>query len=216
MKSRGRSFNIYFTLVFCLVMASGCAEIKSALGPKKPESTIRLYMEGERADKTSTGTVMVTRNHYLYTIQREPFLDEGDLNKATIVDDPDGSFAIQLIFNDHGMMMLDMMTADNLGKHIIVFSQFPKPGKKQPKPKKKPDEDDDADLVEPSNFTPPPPEATGTNSTRDSAWLAAVLIRHRITDGIFRFTPDASRAEGLRIVRGLRNVIQEAKKKEQY
>jgi hypothetical protein len=42
---------------------------------------------------------------------------------------------------------------------------------------------------------------------RVSAWLASYLIRGRNESGIFRFTPDASRDETKRIVRGLKNVI---------
>jgi len=39
-----------------------------------------------------------------------------------------------------------------------------------------------------------------------SRWLAAPILDHRITNGILHFTPDASRAEAERIVRGLNNV----------
>lgn len=214
MKRWPRSFNIYFALV-CLALAGGCAairEVKKETNPKKEQSTIRLYIEGQKADRTTAGTVLVTSNKYPFTIQREPFLDEGDLSKASIVDDPDGSFYIQLVFNDHGTLLLDMYTADNKGKHIIVFSQFPTPGQKAHKAKKKTDDSDDSDLVEPGKTEP----LTDTNTTRQSGWLAAVLIRDRISNGLFRFTPDASRAEGLRIVRGLRNVIGKEEKLEKF
>jgi hypothetical protein len=216
MKSWHRSFNIFFALV-CLALAGGCAairEVKKETSHKKEQSTIRLYLEGQRADRTTAGTVLVTSNKYLFTIQREPFLDEGDLSKASIVDDPggDGGYSIQLAFNDHGTLVLDMYTADNKGKHIIVFSQFPTPGQKAHQAREKADNADDADLVEPGK----PEPVTGTNTTRQSGWLAAVLIRQRISNGLFRFTPDASRAEGNRIVRGLRNVIGKEKKKEQF
>jgi preprotein translocase subunit SecD len=40
----------------------------------------------------------------------------------------------------------------------------------------------------------------------DGRWLAAPLISHRIDDGLFSFTPDASRAETDRLVLGLNNV----------
>ena len=36
----------------------------------------------------------------------------------------------------------------------------------------------------------------GTNAVRQSGWLAAVLVRQRISNGLFRFTPDASRDGG--------------------
>lgn len=41
----------------------------------------------------------------------------------------------------------------------------------------------------------------------EARWLAAPLISKRITDGVFIFTPDASRAEAERIVHGLNNMI---------
>jgi preprotein translocase subunit SecD len=46
----------------------------------------------------------------------------------------------------------------------------------------------------------------------DARWLAAPLITHRITDGVFVFTPDATREEAERIVRGLNNVAAKLKK----
>ncbi|MGD0813138.1 MAG: hypothetical protein ABSA83_06010 [Verrucomicrobiota bacterium] len=207
------SFNIYFALA-CLALGGGCASMGGD-NPKKQQSTIRLYIEGQKADRTTSGTVLVTRDKIPFTVERDPFLDEGDLAKASIVDDPsgDGGYSIQLTFNEHGTLLLDMYSTDHKGRHIIVFSQFPKPGKKAHEAKKKSGDSDDSDLVEPSSVSSPP---AGTNTTRESAWLGAVLIRQRISNGMFRFTPDASRAEGVRIVRGLRNVIAKAKKSDKF
>jgi hypothetical protein len=47
-------------------------------------------------------------------------------------------------------------------------------------------------------------------------WLAAPLITHRISDGVFVFTPDASREEAERIVLGLNNVIKAIKKQSAF
>jgi preprotein translocase subunit SecD len=47
------------------------------------------------------------------------------------------------------------------------------------------------------------PKEPGKGEVR---WLAAPVVRERITDGIFTFTPDASREEAERIARGLNNV----------
>src|ERR1022692_1247307 len=101
MKSRHLSFNIYFALI-CLALAAGCASDKQNQeknSRKKEQSTIRLYLEGQKADRTTAGTVLVTSNKFLYTIERDPFLTEADLANASIVDDPagDGTFSIQLI-----------------------------------------------------------------------------------------------------------------------
>lgn len=43
--------------------------------------------------------------------------------------------------------------------------------------------------------------------------IAAPVITRRIVDGVFEFTPDATRDEAERIVRGLNNVIKQIKKK---
>lgn len=46
----------------------------------------------------------------------------------------------------------------------------------------------------------------------EARWLAAPLIKQRIADGFLVFTPDATRAESERIVRGLNNVAAKNKK----
>ncbi|MEO6035511.1 MAG: hypothetical protein ABIQ35_09670 [Verrucomicrobiota bacterium] len=47
----------------------------------------------------------------------------------------------------------------------------------------------------------------------DRRWLAAPVITRRITDGVITFTPDATREESLRIVRGLNNTSLKIRKK---
>lgn len=206
MKIRSGSFNIYFTLALACLAATlaGCALMWDTTGAHKELTSMRFYLEGERPHSSTSGTVLVTSNKFPYIIEREPFLDESDLSKASMVKDPDGSFYIQLNFNDHGTLLLDMYTASNKGKHIIIFSQFPTPGLHAKKHhKKKPD--DSGDSEDSGDNQPEYPPGT----PRQKAWLAAVLIRERISNGIFRFTPDASPAEGARIVRGLRNVMKQ-------
>ena len=44
-------------------------------------------------------------------------------------------------------------------------------------------------------------------------WLAAPVILKRVTDGVWTFTPDATREESLRIIRGLNNVSAKLRKK---
>ncbi|MEO5804803.1 MAG: hypothetical protein ABIR24_14860 [Verrucomicrobiota bacterium] len=50
----------------------------------------------------------------------------------------------------------------------------------------------------------------------DSRWLAAPVFSKRITDGVLTFTPDATREEAERIVRGLNNVASKIKKQERF
>ena len=46
----------------------------------------------------------------------------------------------------------------------------------------------------------------------EARWLAAPVIRKAINDGVLKFTPDASREEADRIVKGLNDVAVELKK----
>src|SRR5665213_84467 len=142
MKSRFPKFNTYLALA-SLFLGAGCSSSKSTFD-KKEQSTIRLYLEGNHRDVSGTGTVLVTRDRYPVTIEREPFLTEGDLRKATMVNEPgpNGGYSIELVFNDHGALMLDMLTTANRGRHIVIFSQFPHPGYKPPKEAKKPKKDE--------------------------------------------------------------------------
>jgi preprotein translocase subunit SecD len=45
---------------------------------------------------------------------------------------------------------------------------------------------------------------------KDLRWLAAPFISRRITDGVFLFTPDATREEAEEIALGLNNVVKKA------
>jgi preprotein translocase subunit SecD len=47
---------------------------------------------------------------------------------------------------------------------------------------------------------------------KEKRWLAAPLIRRRISDGVLTFTPDMTHEEAERLVRGLNNVAEEMKK----
>ena len=205
-------FNIYLALAG-VFLASGCASESSS---RKEQTIIRLYLEQGRSDRAGAGTVLVTRDRYPYSVGVEPFLTEADLAKVALVKDPGGPMdgAIELFFNEHGSMILDMTTAPHKGRHIIVYSAFFKPGYKPPKEKHKAIDDGGDDMFAPAPM--PAPEPSATNQVRQSGWLAAVLIRDRYPNGVFLFTPDASREEVARIVRGLKNVIVANKKRDKY
>jgi hypothetical protein len=209
MKNRFHKFNIYLALA-ALLLACGCASYRKAKAfSKQEQSTIRLYMEGNRGDVGDTGNVLVTRNRFPYTIDRAPFLKEDDLIGAQMIDGPghDGGYFIELHFNEHGALMLDMLTTGNKGRHIVVYSQFPHPGYKPPKVKQpKPGNIQEEEQYQ-ETIPQQRPELEKPGEGRTSGWLAAVLIKGRDTGGVFRFSPDASREETARIVRGLQNVI---------
>jgi hypothetical protein len=216
MKSRFLKFNIYLAVV-PILLAAGCASYRAEHRfSKEEQSTIRLYLECNKGDTVSSAPVLVTRERIPMIIDRQPTLTEADLRKVFLLDDPgrEGGYSIELVFNDHGAMLLEMLTTANKGRHIVVFAQFPPKGYKAPKEKKRPhksDEDYDELQME-DRGTPPVAEAERPGQPRISAWLAAVLIRERNTSGAFRFSPDCvSRQEAARIVHGLKNDIAYAK-----
>ena len=51
-----------------------------------------------------------------------------------------------------------------------------------------------------------------SEDTTNSRWLAAPLINHRIVNGVFAFTPDASHEEAKQLVLGLNNMAKKIAK----
>ena len=166
MKIWPRSFNIYLCLIS---LAVGCAHTNDT-GQKKEESTLRVHLEVNADGTGRNAPVYVTRNKLVVNVDCEPFLTEGDIDKAAVID-AIGGFAIQIGFDPHAAMMLDMITSSNKGRHLAIMTQFPK-----------------------------------------THWMAAPLITKRIPNGILTFTPDLTREEAERMVRGLNNVAVKAKK----
>jgi hypothetical protein len=50
----------------------------------------------------------------------------------------------------------------------------------------------------------------------EGRWLASPMIHKRIADGVLTFTPDCTREEAVRIVRGLNNVAKKIKKEDKW
>ena len=166
-------FNMYFCLMAAsLLLATGCAS-----GEKKKEkeqaTTISLHLETHEDGTDRNGPVPIFRENPVYVnVEKEPFLEEGDVDSARVVDDGHGLFHIELKFNWRGAMILDGVTSDNHNRRIAVVAVFGK----------------------------------------GPRWLGAPITKRRISDGIFAFTPDATREEADRIVKGLNDVSKEVKK----
>lgn len=84
------------------------------------------------------------------------------------------NYAIRIIFDSTGTILLDELTTSNKGRHIAIFCQF-----------------------------------------GDIRWIAAPLITQKNLNGVFVFTPDATREEAERIVRGLNNVAKAVQPKKE-
>jgi len=134
------------------------------------------------ADGTGrNGQVPVTQQKIMINVEGEAFLTEGDLVDARLIDGM-GGFEIELFFDSHGALVLDMVTSSSKGKRVVILVQYP-----QPKPQK-----------------------------QFSRWVAARVIDKRVANGVWTFTPDLSREEAERIVRGLKNVVAKSKKASKF
>jgi hypothetical protein len=160
-----QEFNNYLLALVAALLAWGCA---SAGGNKgKEASTLALFLETNPDEGKRTAVAPVVRaSPVMVTVDRTPFLNERNLLEAALVDVPYG-FAIQVKFDAHGTLALDMVTSANKGARIVVYSLF-----------------------------------------TEGRWLAAPIITTPIKDGVFVFTPDATREEADRIVRGLNNMAE--------
>ncbi len=168
MKIRPQAFNTYLLLA-AMLFAIGCGTPEERKR-KKEESSLRLHLETNADATGKSHPIQVIRsNPVVINVEDLGFIDERDIEKATIEDAP-GSFSLRIELNDHGRRVLEMVTTANKGRHYAVFSQFP-----------------------------------------DPRWLGAPKITKRISDGVIIFTPDASREECERLVRGLANVIKKLK-----
>ena len=157
-------FNHYLLGALLVVALAGCATSKSS-SEKKEATSLRLYLESDYDTGGKTDTVPIYRSSpILVKVEKVPFLDEGSLTEAHVVDTV-GGFAIQLKFNSHGSLILEQVTTSYKGRRVAVQAVY-----------------------------------------TEGRWLAAPMIARRIADGDFAFTPDATREEAQRIVRGLNNV----------
>ena len=185
MKSWLRSFNIYL-LAAGAVLGSGCH--LNHLSANKDYTTLSVYLEG-RAGNASL--VQVGRDKIPVYVESKPLLTEEDLAKAKLVDNPNGTCAIQLTFNDHGRVVLDMNTSANLGRQLVLSCQL------RPRRGSKPPQEAGASAV----------EKPGPGPGGFSPWLSMVPIRTGVTGGSLQFTVSVSHAEAEQIVLGLNNLV---------
>jgi hypothetical protein len=172
MMIRWNRFNINLLLVLALALLCGCQTTESKRN-KKLLATLRLYQEVTPDASGRSEVITVHRDPLvMLNIGRAPFLGEGNVQSAKVLDVP-GGFALSIQFDHQGSWLLEQYTAASRGRRIAVFSQFMDP------PEKK---------------------------VNQGRWLAAIKINNHITDGLFIFTPDATREEADRIALGLNNV----------
>ena len=173
MKSRSAVFNGFLALALALSAAS--CKTSEERKRSKETSSLRVHIEADRGSADRNSAIAVHRKQPIYlNIDREAVLDESNVAAATVIDQPEGLFAVEVKFDRRGSWILERTTVMNRGRHIALFSQF---GDK-------------------------------------ARWLAAPEITAKNSSGRLVFTPDASREEAERFVRGLNNVAKKLERKE--
>jgi hypothetical protein len=173
MKSRRRAFNLFLGLAAALLLA-GCATSEERK-QRKDYSNLRVHVESEQSRDRSSAVTVFRENPIRINVEGEPVIDEHDVVSAAVVDQPGGTFSIQVRLNRHGTWTLERVTVMARGRHLVIFSYF-----------------------------------------GQSRWLAAPEITGKNSTGMLTFTPDATREEAERIVRGLNNVAKKLVKKENW
>jgi hypothetical protein len=120
MKFRSFRFNTYLFLLAATLVA-GC---KSPEEKKRDKTVARfaLFLEGAQDGTTNYVSVEISGVNLLAS--RKPFLDEGNVQKAAVLDTQDGGFAMQVQYNQRGTFVLDAISAQYRSRRMIVFSEL--------------------------------------------------------------------------------------------
>lgn len=138
MKSPSNRINTFFMLAVVLsgwIGFAGCStpggdetggkDGEKAKKSKKEVSTLRLHLEAN--DDTGFGTrkIRILRRAPVdLIVRREPFIDEGDIKMARVINTPDGGFSIGVQLTTHGQLVLGMETTANRGRRVAVYSMW--------------------------------------------------------------------------------------------
>lgn len=114
---------VVLTTTLVLVLAVGCASSEER-EKRKEASSLRLFLEQEFDPGDRTTLVPVCRaDPVLVRIEKVPFLDEGHITNAELVDVV-GGFAIAVTFDFHGTLVLDNVSNSFRGRRIAIYSMF--------------------------------------------------------------------------------------------
>jgi preprotein translocase subunit SecD len=114
-------WTLHFNIILLLLaLASGCQTGR----PAREISAIRFHMEVNADGPEAGKSVPVYRAMPVeVTVDPAPFLDERDVEQASVVDWMDG-FAIQIRFTRHGAMILENTTRRSPNRRIAVCGEF--------------------------------------------------------------------------------------------
>jgi hypothetical protein len=125
MKTFWPRFNIYLLAALALATVSGCRTPEGT--SKHQDSTLRIHLEVKPDGTDHNKPVPIFRdNPIMVNIETEPFLTEAMVMEARVIDAV-GGFALRIKFDQPGTWLLEQYTASNVGRRLVIFSQFVTP-----------------------------------------------------------------------------------------
>jgi len=122
MISRLARFNTYLLTVTLVAALAGCQSASEKR--EKQIARLRLHLEAGRDTGDRSESVPISRTaQVLINVDKAPFLDDGQLAAARLVDVP-GGFKIAIQFDERGTWMLEQFSSTNPGKHVAIAAQF--------------------------------------------------------------------------------------------
>jgi hypothetical protein len=119
----GKRFNIYLLVGLAAAMACGC-QSSGDKQSKKALSTLRLHLESGSDPTKTTESIPVYREKPVWlTVQKQPFLTEANVARASVVDEA-GGYSLRIEFDGDGKVLLEEYSLGNRGRRIAIFSQF--------------------------------------------------------------------------------------------
>src|SRR5437016_7983103 len=119
---RWTRFNMYLCAACATALFCGCQTPESK--HKKQLSTLRLHLEVNPDATARNQVVPVYReNPVSITVEKSFFLSEVNITEAKVVDAV-GGFEIRLQFDREGTWLLEQYSTANLGRRVVIFSQF--------------------------------------------------------------------------------------------
>lgn len=123
MKSWRWNINGIFCALALIALLAGCQS--SSKKEAKDATLMYFHLEATPDGNPKNQPVPVFRhNPQLVLINSNHFLSNADIVQASVVD-VEGGFAIRVVFDRHGQLALENITASQKGKRIVIYAAFP-------------------------------------------------------------------------------------------
>jgi uncharacterized protein YceK len=119
------NFCIILPMIAASLLLSGCASSSKEKKPSDKYSTLRLYgaVPPDQTERHQSVQIY-RRTPIMMSVAAEPFLDEGYIVEATVVEAV-GGFMLRVQYDKHGTGVLEIATHRMRNQHIAIHSSFP-------------------------------------------------------------------------------------------